>query len=91
MLRTLEITTNICIPDYRPTYSYCFIPHIENILYLQAVTDVFYGESYVITFLLSYQVLSHIDRTGNQNDETLDHILHVHVEGQEVQCYEDDS
>ena len=41
--------------------------------------------------LLSYQVLSHIDRTGNQNDETLDHILHVHVDGQEVQCYEDDS
>lgn len=49
------------------------------------------GESYVITFLLSYQVLSHIDRTGNQNDKTLDHILHVHVDGQEVQCYEDDS
>ena len=48
-------------------------------------------ESYVITFLLSYQVLSHIDCTGNQNDETLDHVLHVHVNGQEVQCYEDDS
>ena len=49
------------------------------------------GESYVITFLLSYEVLSHIDCTGNQNDETLDHVLHVHVDGQEVQCYEDDS
>lgn len=41
--------------------------------------------------LLSYQVLSHIDRAGNQNDESFDHILHVHVDGQEVQCYEDDS
>ena len=41
--------------------------------------------------LLSYQILSHIDRTGNQNDKSLDHILHVHVDGQEVQCYEDDS
>ena len=43
------------------------------------------GESYVITFLPD------IDRTGNQNDKSLDHILHVHVDGQEVQCYEDDS
>ena len=34
--------------------------------------------------LLSYQVLSHIDRAGNQNDESFDHILHVHVDGQDV-------
>ena len=43
-------------------------------------------ESYVITFLRGT-----FDCTGNQNDETLDHVLHVHVNGQEVQCYEDDS
>lgn len=89
MLRTLEIATNIRIPDCRPSYSYCFTTHVENILYLQAVTDVFYGGS--LMSLLSYQVLSHIDRAGNQNDESFDHILHVHVDGQEVQCYEDDS
>lgn len=88
MLRTLEIATNIRIPDCRPSYSYCFTPHIENILCLQAGADVFYV---CLILLLSYQILSHIDRTGNQNDKSLDHILHVHVDGQEVQCYEDDS
>ena len=46
------------------------------------------GESYVITFLPD---TFSFDRTGNQNDKSLDHILHVHVDGQEVQCYEDDS
>ena len=40
-------------------------------------------------FLTRY--LLTIDCAGNQNDESFDHILHVHVDGQEVQCYEDDS
>ena len=83
-----KLQTNIRIPDCRPSYSYCFTPHIENILYLQAVTDVLWVS---LMSLLSYQILSHIDRAGNQNDESFDHILHVHVDGQEVQCYEDDS
>ena len=43
VLRTLEIVTNIRIPDYRPAYSCLSAPLIGNIRCLLAVTSVSYG------------------------------------------------
>ena len=48
VLRTLEIATPIRIPDFRPTCSWLFIPLIESLLCLQAVTVAFYGGVIII-------------------------------------------
>ena len=48
VLHTLEIITSIRIPDFRPTCSWLFIPLIESLLCLQAVTVAFYGGVIII-------------------------------------------